>query len=558
MPPTLSQIGKYRIEHELGRGAMGVVYRAFDPVVERTVAIKTIRLDVENVEDLLNRLRREAKSVGQLEHPNIVTLYDAGEVEGLFYLAMQFIKGETLQDRLQRQRWFTLREVGNLFSQICAGLDYAHRHGVIHRDIKPANIMITEEGVVKLTDFGIAKLAGTGTTLTGLIVGTASYMSPEQAVGKPLDGRSDIFSLGSILYELITGEKAFPGQNTTTVMYKIVHEAPTPLAALQPGLDPAVEQMVQKALAKHPDQRFQTCSELAIALELYLNKAAAAIPKTSLAPDQPVVPLAQAAPPSAQGVPPPSPVAGPGSAGGVAPIAPAPSSPSAGALPGAVPVPQPTGTGTQLPAGPARIPLAWLGGGVLGTLLLVIVILMILQMRRPVYNPTPLSTPANKPTQTAAPPPSQASSAQLPSAQQPTSPGLTQPAPENTQPAPAPRAETPTSSPASRGQATAAKETKRPQPPRQVTPEPVRSTAQSPTPANAQAAAQPPAAPAKTETYESLIVKGDLAFQQGKYSDALNAYSKAYVLRPRSAEAKRKIATTYILMGKPEEAAKYQ
>ena len=225
MAQTLTQIGKYQIERELGRGAMGVVYKAFDPIVERKVAIKTIRLDVEDAADLLNRLKREAKSVGQLEHPNIVTLYDAGESSGLFYLAMQFIEGETLQDRLERQRWFTLKEILELFAQICSGLDYAHSRGVIHRDIKPANIMISTNGVVKLTDFGIAKLAGGGTTTRGLIVGTPSYMSPEQAVGKPLDGRSDIFSLGSILYELLTGEKAFPGQNVTTVMYKIVHES---------------------------------------------------------------------------------------------------------------------------------------------------------------------------------------------------------------------------------------------------------------------------------------------------------------------------------------------
>jgi serine/threonine-protein kinase len=264
---ALTHIGKYRIEGELGRGAMGVVFKAFDPIVERSLAIKTIPLNVEAPNLLVQRLQREAKTVGQLEHPNIVTLYDAGEAGGLFYMAMQFIQGETLRDRMNRQRWFSLKEIKVIFRQICAALDYAHRRGVVHRNIKPSNIMITSDEVVKLTDFGIAKLTGSEMTTPGVIMGTPSYMSPEQAVGKPLDGRSDICSLGSILYELITGEPAFPGLNSTTVIYRIVHESPSPIASLQPGFGPNVEAIVLKVLAKPPEHRYQSCAELAAALD---------------------------------------------------------------------------------------------------------------------------------------------------------------------------------------------------------------------------------------------------------------------------------------------------
>jgi serine/threonine-protein kinase len=519
VPQTLTQIGKYRIERELGRGAMGVVYKAFDPVVERMIAIKTIRLDVEDAEELVKRLRREAKSVGQLEHPNIVTLYDAGETGGLFYLAMQFIQGETLQDRLTRQRWFALKEVQELFRQICAGLDYAHQRGVIHRDIKPANIMITNDGTVKLTDFGIAKMAGAGTTSAGLIVGTPSYMSPEQALGRPLDGRSDIFSLGCILYELVTGEKAFPGQNVTTVMYKIVHEAPTPLAALQPGVDPAVEALVLKALAKNPDERFQSCSELSTALELYLTKAHASMPKTSVAGDVP-------APPPKAAVPQPLPT--PAASQQVVPPA------SSVAIP-------PAASSASVPmVAQAGLPLAWLGGGVLGTLLLMVIILLVMQMRRPSTPPQPAPASANT-SQPVTPSPSSSTATQ----------------PQVSNPASVP----PISA--------SAQESKPPAVPRQTARVPQQPTKERttrpaspvpPTTARAQPQVSAPIspAPAAPETFESLIVKGDIAFQGSHYQDALDAYSRAYRLNPNSREVRRKLATVLTLLGRGDEARKYQ
>ena len=271
---TPTQLGRYRIEAELGRGAMGVVYKAFDPLVERTLAIKTIRLDMDDPEGLARRLRREAKSVGQLEHPNIVTLYDVGECQGTFYLAMQYLAGESLWVRMRRQPRLSLKEVQEILRQISSALDYAHRQGVVHRDVKPANIIITPENVVKLTDFGIAKLLEGGTLSSGLIVGTPSYMSPEQALGQPLDGRSDLFSLGAILYELLTGEKAFPGENATTVIYKIIHETPTPITALRPNLCSALEPIVKKSLAKNPDERFQTSRDFQLQLDSALGSRA--------------------------------------------------------------------------------------------------------------------------------------------------------------------------------------------------------------------------------------------------------------------------------------------
>jgi serine/threonine-protein kinase len=295
---TLTHIGKYRIERELGRGAMGVVYKAFDPVVERAVAIKTIRLDVENAEELVTRLRREAKSVGQLEHQNIVTLYDAGESSGLFYLAMQFIQGETLQDRITRQKWFTLKEVLEVFEQVCAGLDYAHQRGVIHRDIKPANIMITHDSVIKLTDFGIAKVAGTGTTSTGMVMGTPSYMSPEQVAGKKVDGRADLFSLGVMLYEMMTGEKPFEGDSIATLLFRISSEPhPDPVLKASDRVGPAVKAIIDKALQKNPDNRYQRGADMAKDLRAAIQNP------TTIPPVAAAAPAAPAAPPPASAAP---------------------------------------------------------------------------------------------------------------------------------------------------------------------------------------------------------------------------------------------------------------
>ena len=576
MVQTLTHIGKYRIERELGRGAMGVVYQAFDPIVERAVAIKTIRLDIENGAELLVRLRREAKSVGQLEHPNIVTLYEAGESEGLFYLTMQFIQGETLQNRLDRQRWFALREVLEIFAQICSGLDYAHQHGVIHRDIKPANIMITNDAVVKLTDFGISKVAGTGTTSTGLVVGTPSYMSPEQALGKTLDGRSDIFSLGSILYEMMTGEKAFPGQNVTTVMYKIVHEPPMPLAVLQPGLDPAVEGIVLKALAKHPDQRFQTCREFAAALEIYCNRAMAAMPATAVVGAPPLV--AAPPPPTAAPSAASAPVAtAPVSAPGVQPLAAGSSSAAApaapGSTPGVVPVAAPPPTVSQTAVGRQGVPLAWVGGGILGTLLLVILILLVVQMRQTSQAPAPTPQPVAKSAQPEAPAPAPTPESVQPGASKPASQPAEMEAHAAVKPA-QPAGVSPLTGTASPSRSTSPKRTvsspprepaARPSPPQpaarpsvasppaQTTTRPATSSAQ-----NAPSAEPEPTIPTQPETYQAAMFRGDVAFQSGDYQKALAAYQKAYRLNPGSRAVKTKLRTVLTFLNRPEDAEKYR
>ena len=520
---VLTHIGRYRIESELGRGSMGVVFKAFDPVVERVVAIKTIPLNAEDSEVLIHRLQREAKSVGQLEHPNIVTLYDAGEASGLFYMAMQFIQGETLRDRISRQRWFTMQEIQAFFKQICAALDYAHRQGVVHRDIKPSNIMITPDEVVKLTDFGIAKLAGAGTTNPGMIMGTPSYMSPEQALGKPLDGRSDIFSLGSILYELITGEQAFPGSNATTVMYRIVHEPPSPITALQPGIGPAGEAIVMKALAKQPEQRFQTCAELAVTLDYYVQGAIAGTPQ-------------------AAGVSIPSGAALAHQSGSNFPTASLPGVASAS--------PQPAFGKLS----PRRLRLVWLAGSLLVTLLFLAGVWKLSQPRRPDRTASSLPTAAISSCQTQP-------TASVP-AQSTTSPAATTSSGEppvsrpgsSTATLPSPLSPSPVRKPTPSPPATIALKPPTSKGTEEKVPSRVpdgNATPPSPAPV-------PPIRQTQPGTFQGYMLTGDVAFQQSRYEDALAAYSKAHQLNPNSREVRRKLAVVLTLLGRADEARRYK
>jgi len=267
---SLQKIGRYNITGELGKGAMGVVYKATDPNIGRTVALKTTRVDAHGLEteDLLRRFRNEARMAGTLNHPNIVTIYDAGEQEGVFYIAMEYIEGETLHALLSQHRSLPVEQVIDIVRQVCAGLDYAHAHGVIHRDVKPANVMLAASGTVKVMDFGIAKAGGT-MTATGQVLGSPNYMSPEQVKGKPIDGRSDLFSVGVLLYEMLTGEKPFDGQNVTTIIYKIVSEDPIPPRELDVTIHPGLSAVVTKSLAKAPDDRYQTGAALAADLANY-------------------------------------------------------------------------------------------------------------------------------------------------------------------------------------------------------------------------------------------------------------------------------------------------
>jgi serine/threonine protein kinase len=264
---TTVKAGRYEILGELGRGAMGVVYRATDPVIGRTVAVKTIRLSEEGTglsrPELLSRFQTEARAAGLLTHPNIVVVYDAGEENGLYYITMELIEGKSLQALLDSGHSFPVPRVLRIMEQTCSALQFAHDRSIIHRDIKPANLMLTADDTVKVTDFGTAKILQFGTVQqTTHVMGTPSYMSPEQVKGRPVDGRSDIFSLGVLLYEILTGEKPFPGQSITTVIYKIVNEEPIPPRTLDPSIHQGLSDIVMRALAKEPEVRYQSCREL--------------------------------------------------------------------------------------------------------------------------------------------------------------------------------------------------------------------------------------------------------------------------------------------------------
>jgi eukaryotic-like serine/threonine-protein kinase len=274
----MDKIGKYTIQDEIGKGGMGIVYRGIDPYIGRTVAIKTIRLDLLRQEsgrdDALKRFLREAQAAGNLSHPNIVTIYEVGEHEGLIYIAMEHIDGGSLEDLLRQGRAFTLEEIVRLFAQVAPALDYAHGKGIVHRDIKPANILVDRDLKASIVDFGIARTATSTMTQTGMLMGTPRYMSPEQIAGKKVDRRADIFSLGAILYELLTRRNPFEGESITTVIYKIMHAELPPLSDFNKELPAGLEAVVRKALARDADARYGTCGELLADLQACLPAGA--------------------------------------------------------------------------------------------------------------------------------------------------------------------------------------------------------------------------------------------------------------------------------------------
>jgi TonB family protein len=272
-----SRVGRYQITGALGFGAMGAVYKAFDPLIKRTLAIKTIRLDIPRQSpqyaSFIERFNREARISGTLSHPNIVTLFDIGEEGGLPFLAMEYVDGCTIASVLEAGTRFKPEKVIGLVSQVAAALDYAHSRGVVHRDIKPSNLIVYEDDKVKVTDFGIAKLADSEITHAGVLLGTPSYMSPEQAMGEKLDGRSDIFSLGVCAFEMLSGQQPFPGANVTAILYKLVHVDPIEPPDLEVnGLVPQKwHDVFHEVLAKKPEDRYQTAGAFVQDLEYCLG-----------------------------------------------------------------------------------------------------------------------------------------------------------------------------------------------------------------------------------------------------------------------------------------------
>ncbi len=269
------KIDRYEILSELGHGAMGVVYKGKDPVIDRPVAIKTIRFDrlyeEHEIQGLKERFFTEAQAAGGLSHPNIVTIFDVGEDRGLSYITMEYVEGEVLSRYIVREHLLPVEEVLEIIAQVAEALDFAHQRKVIHRDIKPANIMRTSEGQIKVMDFGIAKIPSSTLTQAGSVLGTPSYMSPEQIRGEDLDGRSDLFSLGCVLYELLTGVKPFRGATLAALSYQITHVNPLSASQQNPQVPPACEEVLNRALAKNPADRYGRGKAMARALREVLQ-----------------------------------------------------------------------------------------------------------------------------------------------------------------------------------------------------------------------------------------------------------------------------------------------
>src|SRR5882762_3066425 len=259
----LGNIGKYELRRQIGRGAMGLVYEAFDTVIERRVALKMLRTEVfpaEQLPEVRARLKREAHSAGKLSHPNIVTIFDYGEHEGAPYIVMDLMEGEELARSLDGGSRVALATVVRIMEQLLGALGYAHENGVVHRDVKPSNMFVLRDGTLKVVDFGLARVESSNLTETGAVLGTPAYMSPEQFLGVPVDARSDIFSAGAVLYKLLTGDRPFTG-SPTTIMQKVLRQDPIEPSALNPTLSHAWDTIVKRALAKKPDDRLQSARQ---------------------------------------------------------------------------------------------------------------------------------------------------------------------------------------------------------------------------------------------------------------------------------------------------------
>lgn len=265
----ISQLGRYEVLGELGQGAMGIVYKAKDPLIDRVVAIKTINLGLalDEKEEYEGRFYQEAKAAGRLNHPNIVTIFDVGKSGDVAYIAMELLEGRELRDIMNDGGLLPVEQVLDIVAQVAQGLAYAHEHEIVHRDVKPSNIMVIRDGHVKITDFGIARMASSAVrTQTGMVLGSPKYMSPEQVMGKALDQRSDIFSLGVMLYEMLTGQAPFNGENVNAIMYQTLNAVPAPPSTLNPAVPEMANFIVAKALAKKLEDRYQNARDFAVDL----------------------------------------------------------------------------------------------------------------------------------------------------------------------------------------------------------------------------------------------------------------------------------------------------
>ncbi len=347
---SVDKLGKYEIRRELGKGAMGVVYEGYDPMIQRIVALKTILpqyLNGVETDDALARFKREAQAAGRLNHPGIVAVYEYGEEAAvdargapngarIAFIAMEYVQGRELRDFFNSNQRFALPEVARIMREVLDALGHAHAHGVVHRDMKPANLFVLDNGKIKIADFGIARIEASELTQVGTVMGTPAYMSPEQIMGQAVDGRSDIFSCGVILYQLLTGEKPFSG-GETAVMYKVLNEVPLAPSMLNVGLPAAFDAVVKKAMAKAPEQRFQSAQEFSQAIEAALADIGADDATVLRAP-APVPPGAAGAPlnapaQSAQAAPVRADPTGTRSAPPAPPVPPGSSGPSAAANP---------------------------------------------------------------------------------------------------------------------------------------------------------------------------------------------------------------------------------
>jgi serine/threonine protein kinase len=302
--PARLMVGRYEVVDELGRGGMGIVYKAFDPGIGRTVALKLMSEQLARDSEFRDRFLREARGAGSLQHANIVTIHELGEWQGAPFIAMEFLQGSSLEDILRKEQTMSIEKRLDIVAQVCRGLDYAHARGIVHRDIKPANVMVTNEGIAKVVDFGIARLADQKLTSTGNVLGTVSYMSPEQLQGRAVDGRSDVFAVGVVLYEVLTSVLPFAAEDTGAAITNILYRQPPKLSSFLENYPRELDEIIGKALAKDPDNRFQTTRELAdrislVQQELQRSQTAPTVirntPLPSSHPSNPAIPSSESA-----------------------------------------------------------------------------------------------------------------------------------------------------------------------------------------------------------------------------------------------------------------------